>query len=333
MDLLRAASNHWSRFPITCVEDVQQAVLGAGLDAMQLSRGRVGGSLVFANDDAAAVSSGYVNGRVCLTGLLSERMTTLGLGLRLPQGSRQWMNEVGTGDIGVFRPGDEHEALYMPGSIYVAVTLPDDALEARAAELDLVLDQKQLGGSRISRQPLLSDSLTALQAKFERIHMGIDLARASELCRFVLECLIRHLAREPQPRSRYQARGGHHRIVARAKQFILNNLDQPLAISAIARAAFASRSALFRAFHEVLDEAPQSFVRKVRLHRIRRDLATEAETRCTIALLANTWGIGEAGRFAGWYRELFDELPSETRAHRQLVQQEVVSPHSLGRTA
>jgi hypothetical protein len=30
--------------------------------------------------------------------------------------------------------------------------------------------------------------------------------------------------------------------------------------------------------------------------------------------VANEWGISELGRLAGWYRELFGELPSETLA-------------------
>lgn len=304
----------WNLHPIACVEDVQQAVLGAGLDAMQLSQGRMAGSLTFANDGPIAVSSGYLMGRVCLTGSLSETMTTLGLGIRLPQGSRQWMNEVGTGDIGIFRPGDGHEAMYMPGSIYVAVTLPDDVLEARAAEMDLVLDRAQLGGSRISQHPLAGDSLRMLQARFRRIHMGAEHAGATALCRVVLECLIQQVAREPRRQSSPRPTG-NTRIVTAARRFILDNLNRPLSVSAIARASFTSRSGLFRAFGEVLNDTPQSFVRKLRLHRIRRDLASDQEARWTIALMANRWGVGELGRFAGWYRELFGELPSET--HRR----------------
>jgi hypothetical protein len=54
----------------------------------------------------------------------------------------------------------------------------------------------------------------------------------------------------------------------------------------------------------------------MRLNRIRRDLASEEEARCSITLLANKWGVSELGRFAARYRELFGELPSETRLRR-----------------
>jgi AraC-like DNA-binding protein len=69
----------------------------------------------------------------------------------------------------------------------------------------------------------------------------------------------------------------------------------------------------------VLDETPQSYVRKLRLHRIRRHLASDAEVLCTITVVANQWGISELGRLSGWYRDLFGELPSETRARRRPV--------------
>ena len=54
------------------------------------------------------------------------------------------------------------------------------------------------------------------------------------------------------------------------------------------------------------------------MHRIRHDLASQAERACTVALIANEWGISELGRMAGRYRELFGELPSDTLGRQQL---------------
>jgi AraC-like DNA-binding protein len=311
-------ANRWNRLRVTCVENVQQAVLGAGLDAVQLSRGPMRGSLAFATADVMAFSTGHLNGRVSLTGALSETMTTLGIGIWIAPGSRHWMEEVETGDVGIFRAGDTHEAMYLPGTVYACVTLPDTRLEQVAAEMGLVLDAAQLGGSRISRRPLSSSRLAVLQREFVRIHTAGEkrLHDAASLGRFMLACLIEDVAREPRPQPGGRNRTGHSRIVSRAQRFIEENLQDPLSLGAIARAAFASPSTLYRAFHEVLDETPQSFVRKMRLNRIRRGLAGEEEARCTITLLANKWGVGELGRFAGWYRELFGELPSQTRARR-----------------
>ncbi|HMO28923.1 helix-turn-helix domain-containing protein [Enterovirga sp.] len=83
----------------------------------------------------------------------------------------------------------------------------------------------------------------------------------------------------------------------------------------------AAASPPHRTFQEVLDETPYSYVLKLRLHRIRHVLVSDAELSCTIASIANLWGITELGRFAGHYQELFGELPSETRMRcRRLLQ-------------
>jgi AraC-like DNA-binding protein len=56
---------------------------------------------------------------------------------------------------------------------------------------------------------------------------------------------------------------------------------------------------------------------RLRLHRIRHDLASDEERACTVALIANQWGISELGRMARRYRDLFGELPSETLAKQR----------------
>jgi AraC-like DNA-binding protein len=128
---------------------------------------------------------------------------------------------------------------------------------------------------------------------------------------------VTHFARSP----RLQAGGtdprGLARVVARARVFIHENLDGPLSIDKIANAARTSHRTLHRAFQIVLDETPYSYVLKLRLHRIRHELVSDAEIACTITCAANRWGISELGRFAGWYRDLFGELPSETLARQR----------------
>jgi AraC-like DNA-binding protein len=322
---LQISDRRWSLVPISCVEDLQDAVLGAGLDTVQLSRGPMHGSLAFAMHDGMLFSTGVLNGRVSLTGPLSNTMTTLGLGITMTPGSRQWLHELGSGGVGILRAADTQEANYLSGSLYAAVTLHADQLEEIAADRGLVLDAKQLGGSGLSPHLLSNTNLGVLQREFTRVHTDDEqsLQNAAILGRFLLNCLIDHLARQPRPQAGPRNTNGHERIVARAQHYIMEHLEVPLSISAIARAAFASQSTLYRAFHEVLDETPQSFIRKMRLNRIRRDLATEDEARCTITILANRWGVGELGRFAGWYRELFGELPSLTRARRMAIFRQV----------
>lgn len=50
-------------------------------------------------------------------------MVTLGLGVVLAPGTRHWLHEVDSGDIGVFLGSDVHDALYTPRSIHASATL------------------------------------------------------------------------------------------------------------------------------------------------------------------------------------------------------------------
>jgi len=308
-------SQVWSRIPIASVEDLSDAVLGAGLEATQMARAPVTGSLAFATHDGITFTTGAIGGRVSLVGPLSGNMVTLGVGIVMAPGTRHWLNEVPSGAVGVFMPGDEHDAFYTPGSLYAVVTLPAERLEEAAADHDLVLDAKTLGGTGIHARKL-SANLPDLEAQFRRIHAG-DQARGiapRAIGSRLLNAFISHFARSP----RFHVGGtdprGHARIVARARAFIHANLDRPLSIDRIASSAWTSQRTLHRAFQLVLDETPYSYVLKLRLHRIRHDLASDVEVACTVTCIAGRWGISELGRFAGWYRDLFGERPSETLA-------------------
>jgi AraC-like DNA-binding protein len=145
--------------------------------------------------------------------------------------------------------------------------------------------------------------------------------------------LIRRLGRPPRI-TRPLDRGGLARVVARARAHIRENLDRPLSIEAIAAAAFTSHRTLHRAFQVILDETPYSYVLRLRLHRIRHEIVSDDEKSCTITVVANYWGISELGRLAGWYRDLFGELPSETlRRRRESVGTPKLEDHKLARSA
>ena len=119
-----------------------------------------------------------------------------------------------------------------------------------------------------------------------------------------------HPARRPAGRPG----SGHVRIVARAQAAIAANLAEPITIDALAAAACTTCRTLHRVFVQLLGESPRDHVLRLRLHRIRADLEAAADDACTVADVANRWGIGELGRFAARYRALFGELPSATLA-------------------
>lgn len=303
----------WTHIPIAKIEDLSDAVLGAGLEATQMSTAPLSGNLAFARLDGITYSSGLVNGQVALRGPLSTDFVTLGAGLRLGVGTRHWLEEVGTGNVGVFLAGDEHDSIYTPGSLYSTATLSMERLEHIAADEELVLDRPVLGGTGIHRRQLAPSIVRTLRHSFDLIHSGyLDGTGSLHACDLLLRSMIVLLGREPVGLNFRGGREGHTRIVARARAYILEHLSEPISPDDVAKAALTSRRTLFRAFADILDDTPQTYVRRLRLHRIRHDLASDAEKACTIALIANQWGISELGRMSGWYRELFGERPSAT---------------------
>jgi AraC-like DNA-binding protein len=304
----------WINLPIARIEDLRDAVLGAGLEATQMSTALLSGDLAFAKVGDIIYSSGLLNGQVALRGPLSQDLLTVGVGLRLGGGTRHWLEETVTGAVGVFHGGDEHDAFYTPGSLYATATLSVERLEQMAADEELVLDRPVLGGTGIHRHLLAPAIVRSLRQEFELIHCGQLVGRKAGVRtgETLLRLIIAHIGREPVGHNWRGGQQGHARIVSRARAYILEHLSEPISLDSIAKAATTSRRTLFRAFADILDDTPQTYVRRLRLHRIRLDLASDAERACTIALVANQWGISELGRMSGWYRELFGERPSDT---------------------
>lgn len=309
------ATQGWTRVPIHRIEDLSDAVYGAGLEATQMTRGGVSGSLAFAEHNDIVFGSGYIGGTVALTGPLSLDKVTIGIGLDVAPGTWHWMRDVYTGSVGVFHPGDEHDSRYTPGTLYATLTIDANRLEEEAAREDLVLNRTALGGTGFHSRLLPDDVIGWLRRCLADVHAGRDDAHPARIGDVLLAAAIRHYGRAPFGQSGQRRLNAHGAIVRRARAYVQEHLAEPISLDAIARAAYASRRTLYRAFAEILNDTPQSYVRRLRLHRIRHDLASDAERTCTIALVATHWGMSELGRMSGWYRELFGERPSETHAH------------------
>lgn len=301
----------WSRLSISRIEDLRDAIHGAGLDAFQISKGMVSGSLAYGVHDDVTYNTGRIVGHVAIRGVLSEREVTLGLGLVLPPGSRQWFTETLSGDIGVFFPSDDQDALYESGSMYATATLSFEHLEERAANIGVVLDRKVLRGSGVTKGRIPASVLHRIKSKLDDIHIAhksADIVLGEQ----VLDAIIQQLGREPHPQLSRTNLHKNAQIVSRAREYIFNNLEHPLSIKSIAAGALTTRRSLHRAFVEVLNETPYNYVLKLRLHRIRCELLSDRERRSTITSVASRWGVTELGRFSKWYGEHFGELPSQT---------------------
>jgi len=107
-------------------------------------------------------------------------------------------------------------------------------------------------------------------------------------------------------------------IVRRAEQLMREHVGEAMSISQLSSIAGVSERSLRNAFYCVCTTGPKRYLRMLRLHQVRRSLRAAAVGTATVTHVATQHGFYELGRFAGEYRALFGEAPSETLQRARL---------------
>lgn len=286
----------------------------------QLSPGRVSGSVASFRSGDIAVSCTSMSGSFEMRGPASTENLVLSLSFETDKPSMQWMRPAHVGMVGVFLPNTEVDTINRDQVSFAVIDIPHDALERYAARRGVVIDQNKLGRSAVLPGQIASAPRALMSKLVAAEHRGetLPLPPGYHLDAMIVAAAVGQLGRASAAEDPMQL-GGYYRIVARARAYIEAHLDSPIAIDDLIAAAFASRRTLYRAFAETLDETPQSYILKLRLNRIRQDLAAPNEAMRTVTVVSNQWGIPELGRLAARYREQFGELPRETLARRGMA--------------
>jgi AraC family ethanolamine operon transcriptional activator len=100
----------------------------------------------------------------------------------------------------------------------------------------------------------------------------------------------------------------------RAFDYALSRCETPPSVDDLCRHVGVSRRNLQICFQDAFGVSPSQFLRFARLNAVRRELMAHAATgrRVSIGDVAASWGFWHWSRFAGNYRDLFGELPSQT---------------------
>jgi AraC-like DNA-binding protein len=145
----------------------------------------------------------------------------------------------------------------------------------------------------------------------DRVYAGQE--SSARLCDRMMRIVLSHYSRPARREAGKRLPIRHALIVTHARDYIEANLQNDISIDEMARAVKTTPRTLHRAFRDVFGDTPYDFVQRLRLHRVRRDLCSEAEAARTIGMIASRWELNEPGRFSGMYRELFGETPFATR--------------------
>ena len=222
--------------------------------------------------------------------------------------------ELGSAKISGFRNDDGYfHQTFGPVKIANISLLPDDFAS--------------LVETLVGRAPALSNwSFTPLpdqMARLRRLLMAAshlmeyapavlaepEAARGFEqaLTEAMIHCLDGGESREDRAAERH-----HAAIMRRFDRVIEEHLDEPLYVPELCREVGASARTLLACCQEHLGMGPKHYLLLRRMHMVRRTLRKSAPADTTVTEVAMRYGFWQLGRFAGEYRALFGESPSDT---------------------
>lgn len=102
------------------------------------------------------------------------------------------------------------------------------------------------------------------------------------------------------------------RPVALAAELLRADPAHPWTVAELASRVSVSVRSLQEGFRRSLDTTPMLYLRRIRLEKVREELATAEPGTLTVTEVAARWGFAHLGRFSAAYRSRFLELPSDT---------------------
>jgi AraC family transcriptional regulator, ethanolamine operon transcriptional activator len=105
--------------------------------------------------------------------------------------------------------------------------------------------------------------------------------------------------------------------MSRALECVRSKATVSIQVGDLAAATGISTRTLHRCFQAYLQMGPKEYLKYRRLNQVRRALRLEDSSGNQVTRIMSRYGVTEFGRFAAAYRELFQELPSDTYRRRK----------------
>ena len=102
----------------------------------------------------------------------------------------------------------------------------------------------------------------------------------------------------------------------KAGEYINEHPTEPVLVNDLCQYADVSVRTLENAFKEYYGVTPKHYLRSTRLNGVYKEMRDVNSPLTTITDIANKWGFWHMGQFAADYKNLFGELPSETRQQK-----------------
>jgi AraC-like DNA-binding protein len=212
-------------------------------------------------------------------------------------------------------PGNEFCLTCKPSHEWISVFIPDSLLFPTTPALAFAPRARP---QLLKPPPQVIRRFTSLVHRFlsttESRPQVLDCPAAVESYGDQLVSAARELfARSGHSESRHFLRW--HRLTKSTSALAMSRPDQSLSISELARQVGVPERTLRTAFQKSFGLSPQEYLRIQRLYQARRLLRASCQDQTSVTQVAFALGFWDVGRFAGAYRTLFGERPSETLRH------------------
>jgi len=302
---------------IDSFEEIDDAIRGAHIEAVQLERGRLRGHLTHMSVGSLPVATGAFSVGLRSRGVLSDDRVTIAMLTGSTGRVTQWSYETHPADALVMPVGVDHDARFYGGASYAVISLDQADIDAafgtepRLRELGAWPKRHfradLSGGEFVIRR--LRDIMTRLANR--------DVTWNADAAEFWKRSIIEAMTATILAGTPSDFDGpllSAKRIVRKVEDYIEAAGLKPVHISEICSEVHVSRRTLHRAFYDAIGIGPVAFLRCRRLCCVHSTLRNSDPATTTIADVAMQQGFLNLGRFSGYYRSLFDECPSRTLA-------------------
>jgi AraC family transcriptional regulator, ethanolamine operon transcriptional activator len=210
----------------------------------------------------------------------------------------------GGGDDYAFDPGGMQFAILSVPAAVSSEFVDAECLAAADGSASCVLRPSTAESMALRRR--LADLQTAAEGKGARDRETIEEA-AGGVSERLIKCLRRNL-----PHGRGANAAARSMVVRRAEQFFRCHVGEPVSIAQLSTIAGVSERSLRNAFYHVCTTSPKRYLKLWQLHEVRRALRGGERPPLSVTDVATLHGFFELGRFAGEYKALFGEAPSQT---------------------
>jgi len=220
-----------------------------------------------------------------------------------------------------------------PGTIFACdlASIDSIVLHARRSHIGIAFDKKMVAEQlkEVTGEPgdrnldvfntlKITGDCARLEAMCKLVWHGIEAdpeesirQKSNEmLLRTIMLKLFENLRHKGQSSERHSPAMPRH--VKIAIEYMVAHIHMPIAIDDIAAATGVSARALQLAFQQFKDTTPLSYLRQMRMQKVRTELIAAKGLDVSVAAIAKRWGFSNAARFTALYLHTYGETPRQT---------------------